>query len=266
MTRESDSYERLVQELHEALLHSEGVENIAVCQNIKIQGRSRAAHQIDVYWEFRLAGVTYKTCIECKHFKKLVKKSHVAAFATVLDDIGNATGIFATTAGFQKGARLLAKEKGIRLILVNYILKTIHIASQFRMPLVTVTRLDFDRSHARQLLQAKGMQSYAFDTVGITGREVIVDSEGHPKCEFRKLFPSTDTGALTRAIEFEDAYLPTEIGNLRLRSAEYRVSVREFETEDLVTVDDVAKAIVEDVLENSALYLSDDGRIEPPST
>lgn len=70
----STPYELLVQELHQALLNNDGVENINVRHNVKIKGRSGATHQIDVYWEFKLAGVTYKTCIECKHYNTSVKK------------------------------------------------------------------------------------------------------------------------------------------------------------------------------------------------
>ncbi len=48
-----------------------------------------------------------------------MKKSDVAAFIAVLNDIGNARGIFVTTKGFQKGAKLLAEEHGITLITAN---------------------------------------------------------------------------------------------------------------------------------------------------
>ncbi|MFY9079854.1 restriction endonuclease [Aliarcobacter cryaerophilus] len=54
--------------------------------------------------------------MECKNWKNQVKKSDVTAFITVLNYIGNARGIFVTTKGFQKGAKLLAKEHGITLI------------------------------------------------------------------------------------------------------------------------------------------------------
>ncbi|ABB32714.1 hypothetical protein Gmet_2490 [Geobacter metallireducens GS-15] len=261
MTKESEGYERLVKDVHDALLKNDGVENITVLQNVKLRGKSGASHQIDVYWEFRLAGVTYKTCIECKQFKESVKKSHVAAFASILEDIGNATGIFATTEGFQNGAKLLAKEKGIRLILVNYILKTIHLTGHFKIPQISVTNLTFDTDHAKQLLRERGLQVYSLQTHDISGRELIFDSQGTPKCKFRDLFTLLPTGS-SQEIEPEDAYFPTEIGNLKIKSAEYTVAVHEHQTEDIITVDDVARAIMEDVFENNSLYLREDGSIE----
>jgi hypothetical protein len=74
MTHASLEYEKLVKDLHEALLHADGVQTIDVRHNVKIKGKSGATHQIDVYWEFKLAGVTYKTCIECKHYGTKIKK------------------------------------------------------------------------------------------------------------------------------------------------------------------------------------------------
>ncbi len=140
MTTLSTKYEILTKELHEALLRSDGVESIKVLHNVKIKGKSGATHQIDVYWEFILAGVKYKTCIECKHLDHPVRKSHIATFATILEDIGNTTGIFATTTGFQKGAIQLANQRGIRLILVNALIKSINITYMFSRTDTPVSR------------------------------------------------------------------------------------------------------------------------------
>ena len=139
------------------MLHSDGVENINVLHNVKIIGRSGASHQIDVYWEFKLAGVTYKTCIECKHYNSSVKKSHIAAFSAVLEDIGNATGIFATTEGYQEGALLFAQAKGIRLLLVNPLLKTVGITMNTTIPSTTFTAINYNKKQTSERLAALGL-------------------------------------------------------------------------------------------------------------
>lgn len=260
MTKASNNYERLVRELHEALFKADGVENILVLHDVKISGKSGASHQIDVYWEFKLAGVMYKTCIECKHWNSTVKKSHVASFSTVIDDIGNVTGIFATTVDFQRGARLLAKYKGIRLILVNYLLKEINLNMKFRIPETHIVDLEFDRKHAKTLLAEKGMDSFEFK-LNLTGFEVLYDLDGNKKCLLRDLFNVLKNNQGDNRLELIDTYFKTEIGNIRLNAILYRTSYGQIETNDLITINDISKAIMEDIFENTACYLNDDGSV-----
>lgn len=124
-------YELLVREFHQSLLKAEGVEHIDVRHNVKIVGKSGASHQIDVYWKFSYAGVVYQTCIECRHYNSRVKKSHIAAFAEILRDIGPSTGIFATTIGYQSGAIALANHNNIRLLTINHLTNRLILTIRF---------------------------------------------------------------------------------------------------------------------------------------
>ena len=63
----SEDYEKLVKKIYEDILALEGVENIEVKHNEKVNGKSGVEHQIDVFWEYRYADVTHKVLIECKH-------------------------------------------------------------------------------------------------------------------------------------------------------------------------------------------------------
>jgi len=262
MTKVSDDYELLVKELHEALLRNDGVENIKVLHNVKIRGKSKALHQIDVYWEFKLAGVTYKTCIECKFLKNAVKKSNVAAFSATLDDIGNATGIFATSSYFQSGAKLFAKEKGIRLVLVNYLFKTINIKGKFIIPDLFITGMEFDKEHAREVLKTKGLTNYKYSTT-VSGEDFVYDVNviGQEKKQIKDILNPLMGKSGEGLVELEDTYYRTEIGNVKISSISYRVTHAEMDHEQTITVNDVSNAILEDVLDNTSCYLNDDGSI-----
>ena len=54
------AYERLVQEIYTQILKQENVKNIEVKHNVIIKGKT-VNHQIDVYWEFEMAGIISKT-------------------------------------------------------------------------------------------------------------------------------------------------------------------------------------------------------------
>ncbi|MGZ6298791.1 MAG: restriction endonuclease, partial [Parachlamydiaceae bacterium] len=251
----STPYERLVQELHQALLHSDGVENINVLHNVKIKGRSGATHQIDVYWEFKLAGVTYKTCIECKHYNTSVKKSHIASFSAVLEDIGNSTGIFATTEGYQQGAVLFAQAKGIRLLLVNPLLKTVAITINSTVPSTTITAINYNKEHVSERLVALGVESYDWLALWTPERE-LCDVEGNVKTTFQALFKGKTAQDGDFELHTPGIYDQTEIGLIEIESINYSVKTHHDQRTFEITTNNIERAIIEDVLQNTSLYLN----------
>lgn len=108
-------YEELVEYVYKQLSDFSG-KKITVERNIKIKGKSGAFHQIDVYYQFEMNGITHKVVIECKDHKQRVEKGMVQSFKGVIDDIGNCSGIFASRNGFQSGAIEYAKYYDIELI------------------------------------------------------------------------------------------------------------------------------------------------------
>lgn len=99
----SKDYELLTQKIYRAILESEGVENIAVQHDVKIKGKSGVEHQIDVFWEYRYAGVNHKVLIECKYYTKPVSLLHARNMLGLLSDIPNSQGLLLSTQGFQSG-------------------------------------------------------------------------------------------------------------------------------------------------------------------
>ena len=86
-----------------------------VQHNVKLEGKSGQKHQIDVYWEYEIAGVTHKVAIECKNYNKPIAIGKVRDFYGVLADLNNVAGIIVTKAGFQKGTIQFVREHGISL-------------------------------------------------------------------------------------------------------------------------------------------------------
>jgi hypothetical protein len=260
MAHLSTEYELLVRDLHAALVRNDQVENVDVRHNVRIAGRSGATHQIDVYWEFRIAGVTYKTCIECKHYNKRVKKSEVAAFITTMSDIGNVTGIFATTVGYQRGATLLAQQNGLRLITVNHLLKSVCITSHVIAPYTDILNIKYDLVQAKQRLKEKGLASYSL-TPRWDNSTMFSDAQGNPIKTLKELMNESIAEDGRGAIRPVNCYENTEIGLVRVDEIEYRRTTQVFKSSSEVMLNDTARAIMEDVLENKAHYLHDDGSI-----
>ena len=59
-------YEKFTQEIYQELVNADVVKSTKVKHNIKILGKSGQKHQIDVYWEYEIAGVLHKVAVECK--------------------------------------------------------------------------------------------------------------------------------------------------------------------------------------------------------
>lgn len=111
----SKDYELLTQKIYRAILDSEGVENIEVLHNVKIKGKSSVDHQIDVFWEYRYAGVSHKVLIECKYYSEPVSLIHARNMLGLLNDIPNSQGLIVTTQGYQSGVIAFCSHYGINL-------------------------------------------------------------------------------------------------------------------------------------------------------
>ena len=108
-------YEKLIQTIFSQMQEQDLVKTINIQQNIIIQGKT-IKHQVDVYWEFEIGGITYKTIVQAKDWNSKVKQEQLLSFAQVLEDIpGQPRGIFVTKTGYQKGAKEFAKQNNICL-------------------------------------------------------------------------------------------------------------------------------------------------------
>ncbi len=111
-------YEQFVKSVYEAFLAQDGL-TVNVEMHKIIKGKSGANHEIDVYWQFEIAGKIYKTAVECKHYNSTVDKGHVQEFWSKLDDIGDISGIMATKRGYQKGALTFGHYNKIEMLIIK---------------------------------------------------------------------------------------------------------------------------------------------------
>jgi hypothetical protein len=90
----------------------------AIHHNVMMIGKSGHTHQIDIVAEMLVAGVQIIILVECKYYSRRVATNDVLEFAARIDDVSAHKGIIVTSRGFQRGAALLAKAKGIALVRV----------------------------------------------------------------------------------------------------------------------------------------------------
>ena len=110
----SKSYELLVREIYQQMLDQDQALNVVVQHNVQKPGRA-TSHQIDVYWEFCLGGVTHKVAVQAKRWKNPIRKGDVLTFKGVLEDLPGTVGIMVTSSRYQKGAVDVAKAAGIMI-------------------------------------------------------------------------------------------------------------------------------------------------------
>jgi hypothetical protein len=110
----SKGYELLVREIYQQMLDQDQALNVVVQHNVHKQGRA-TSHQIDVYWEFCLGGVTHKVVVQAKNWNSPIRKGDVLLFKGVLEDIPGTVGIMVTSSRYQKGAVEVANAAGIMI-------------------------------------------------------------------------------------------------------------------------------------------------------
>ena len=151
----STDYEKLARKIYEDILALDGVDNIDVQHNVKIKGKSGVEHQIDVFWEYKYAGVTHRVLIECKHYSHAVSLLHVRNLHGLITDIPNSSGILVTTVGYQSGVVEYANfyEMGLKLIRKpqgkdwDGCIQIVNIEMQLLRNTYIDFKLDFDGKH-----------------------------------------------------------------------------------------------------------------------
>ncbi|WP_317913545.1 restriction endonuclease [Carnobacterium maltaromaticum] len=94
---------------------TKNLENVVIEHN-KIMKTFDGNYQIDGYIEFRVMGVTYKTLVECKHYKNSIPREKIQVLHGKLQSLGAQKGILISSSNFQSGAMDYAKKHGIALI------------------------------------------------------------------------------------------------------------------------------------------------------
>lgn len=108
-------FELFTQWVYQRLVNNDVLKPTKVQHNVKLKGKSGCEHQIDVYWEYEIAGNLHRVAIECKNYDSLVPIGKVRDFQGVLADLNNVNGIMVSRKGYQEGAKKYADQYGISL-------------------------------------------------------------------------------------------------------------------------------------------------------
>lgn len=237
MKNDGKDYEKFVQQLQQALIDSEEYlkqKNISIERNKKIKDSRNRDREFDLYWEYELAGVTYKTIIECKDYNSKISIEKIDALVGKIQDFPDIKPIFATKVGYQAGAEEKAKDYKIELLVVreqndndwkdkdgNSLIKqismNIHILHPARIiefqPVVDKewieenTNLDISKP-----INFSGMKNEIIIEDKVKNKKYSLHDLEH---KLREL--SNDIGELKHTQEFEDAYIYYPEYSLKLR-------------------------------------------------
>lgn len=116
---QNTGFELFTQRIYQKLVNNDVLRPTKVQHNVKLKGKSGCEHQIDVYWEYEIAGNLHRVAIECKNYDSLVPVGKVRDFQGVLADLNNVNGIMVSRKGYQDGAKKYASEYGISLKVIR---------------------------------------------------------------------------------------------------------------------------------------------------
>ena len=122
LSNDGKGYEQFVGLLQQALINAEFItvqKDVKVQLNRKITDSCGVEREFDLYWEYELAGITYKTVIECKDYNSRISIEKIDALIGKIRDIPDLKAVFATKKGYQSGAKSKAKHNRIDLLIVR---------------------------------------------------------------------------------------------------------------------------------------------------
>ncbi len=274
----STEYEQFVRDIQQSLLSAQGLETVIAQHDIKLSGISSQKHQIDVYWEYRLAGITHRVALECKRHSAKVDLGIVRDFWGVLDDIPGLRGVIISPVGFTSGAETFAKSKGISLKVVRKAenidydgrIKTIHINMHLRLPINLKLDVVLDEAwyqtntgtERETLLQEmQGMHSVKGVVIEDrnTGERLFLD-------QLPRYLPVLGLEDISCTHEWEKNFnegflLQTEKPDLKLLRIKVYYQINEFTEEITFNASDVAETLIQDAIQKTLLFVNEQGSI-----
>ncbi len=280
MANNGRDYENFVLRLQQALINSEqylNQKNISIQNNVKITDNFGIEREFDLYWEYELAGITYKTVIECKDYNSKIPLEKVDALIGKIKDIPDLKAIFATKTGYQSGAEKKALHNKIDLLIVreqidddwkdkdgNPLIKEIHINLLAQFPAQIkefIPKINKDWAEKNTTLDlSKPLEMVALNTaIFIEDKE---KNERYSVYDLQHKLSNTqnkDYGEFTQIIEFNNAYITYNSTILKLDA--YKVVYTVPKPHSMPIIIDYAKeliGIIEYVSKNSTVAIFKD--------
>ena len=271
----NSEYEKFTQEVYQGLVDADTVKTTVVKHNVKLLGKSGQEHQIDVYWEYEIAGVSQKVAIECKNYNKEVPIGKVRDFYGVLSDLNNVAGIMVTKVGYQQGAKKFAAHHGITLKelrtpnrgegIIGEIELTFNIAKRHRLFMVDE---DWAKLHGVDLRDYRQFFD-ALDNICWPPKETelkwrnathipletrdskIRDGKGQIIATLKELedkLPDNFEEKSEHTFDFQDAYVNTCWGLVKIKEVKYTYETENPTSVIAIDAQDFIKAILKDAI------------------
>jgi hypothetical protein len=273
---DNTEYEKFTQEIYQSLIDAQGINSIKVEHDIKIEGRSGQRHQIDVYWEYQIAGITHKVAIECKNYNKVVSVGKVRDFYGVLADIGNINGIMVSKKGYQRGSKEYAKHYGINLKELREPkdedwegkIKTIVVNMVMIMPQIKSRVIVVDEEWVRKNIKLPESGEFRYSIRGMADEFWVVDNKGNRLKNFHQLDQELPQNwkaekELEHTYEFDNGFIEDQgYGKIKIKSIQYKYEVNTGENQLIIDGRDTAKVILKDALSGEIKFFNKDGSIK----
>lgn len=282
MANNGHEYEYFVAKLQQALLNAENYvhqKNIIVEIDKKIIDNCGVLRQFDIYWEYELGGLTYKTIIECKDYNSKISIEKIDALIGKIKDLPDLKAVFATKTGYQSGAETKALQNKIELLVVREqndsdwtsadgtpLIKIINIQFQIQMP-AKITK--FEPLIDKTWLEGSGVNLNEIQQVGGLTNELIIDDVGRAEkysvYELEsKLSPigGADFGDFKKEITFEEAYFHHQSLKLKIAALKIEYSIpnpinssfeNDFSKELIGVIEYLQKGIKKSVFKNGLI-------------
>lgn len=275
---QNTEYERFTQEIYQQLVNLDVVRTTKVQHDVKLEGRSGHMHQIDVYWEYEIAGNKHRVAIECKNYNTLVPIGKVRDFKGVLDDLNGVNGIMVTKVGYQEGAKKYAQEYGISLkelrtprygeTIIGQIENHIHYEVRytlFQVDEAWAEKNGFDIERYRKRLsllftsRTELWDSMPFIYIDRKD-DILRDDKGREVAslkELEKQIPDHITEDFPFVFKFEDAYLDSRyFGPVKVCAVKFDYNIQDQQQTIALDAGDLVKAILKDAQSNETDFVA----------
>ena len=271
-------YEKFTQEIYQELVNADVLKTTCVQHNVKLKGRSGQEHQIDVYWEYEIAGTKQKVAIECKNYNKTVGIGKVRDFCGVLYDLNNVAGIMVTKVGYQKGAKEYASEYGISLkelripnpgeAIIGEVEMNFDISVRRCLFLVDADYAETDKFSVTKYKHFLDWMSLNNGSSWINATHIplelinrnIINSNGTTITTLEKIEEELpEDSDLDIVFKYEDAYVNTRWGKIKINEIKYEYEYKNEKKIIAIDAQDFVKAILKDALNGEIKLIANKG-------
>lgn len=269
-------FERFTQRIYQKLVNNDVLRPTNVQHNVKLKGKSGCEHQIDVYWEYEIAGNMHRVAIECKNYDSLVSVGKVRDFQGVLSDLNNVNGIMVSRKGYQDGAKKFAAEYGISLKVarqpaLNETIGSLSAVVQANSGLMLflidedwITERNFDLDRLRRFYVSFQFNKADYWRAAThfpieTKDHFIRNSKGEKISsleELKKQLPENPEPGSSVVFPFDDGWLESRHwGAVKIREVKFEYESKVQETTLNLAADDFVEAILDDAVSGKTDYV-----------